>query len=1065
MSSPKLSDATKLSGPIAWMTNNHVAANLLMVVLLVAGVLGVLTSKQEIFPEFTLDQVNVQVGYPGASPGEVEQAITYAIEEKVRGIDGVKRVSSTSMEGMGAVSVALLLDADPQQVLADVKNEIDRITTFPENAEAAVVSLASKRSQVVSLILSGDHELSDLHAVAEQARLALLLDPEITQVDVEGVPPLEISVEIGRNQLERFGLTLQQIALEIRNASLELPAGALESQSGEIRVRVSDRRTTGAQLGNIVLRGTSGGGLLHLKDVAKIVDGYEDTHQYSLFEGKPAVRLTAYRVGNETPLKVAAAVHEYAKKLRTEHPNIGIAVWKDDSKILRGRIDLLLNNAVMGLLMVLLILALFLDIRLAFWVSLGIPVSFLGAFVLLGTIDLSINMITLFAFIVTLGMVVDDAIVVGERTYFYRGQGHSPIRAAVLAAREMAKPITFAILTTVAAFGPMLFVPGVMGKIFKMIPLVVISVLLVSLLESFFILPAHLARLEESKKRLPRRGLVSVLLGIQGQVAKTLATFTQRIYRPMVAACMRHRYFSVAASVAILILTIGVVASGRVPFNFFPSIEGDIVTANVRLPYGVALARTEAVGKALEIALAQTRDHFGGDQAIAGIYTSVGQQPAPSGPGAGAAEVGSHLLQIEVALPSTEERSFTSDAFLSDWRKRVGKLPAVESLTFSAASGPSSGAAVAIQLLSSNENQLAAAAGDITSVLQSHKQLRNVKNGYVTGKPQIDFQLLDQARSLGVSTRQLAGQLRSAFFGAEAIREQRGRHELKVMVRLPEHERRTEHDLEQLRIRSEGGQFVPLGQLVKLQRSVAPTSIKREDGRRKVVVTGELARGVSSPRAVLEALTGNEFSRLRRQYPQLEIELVGQQREQAETFSALGRGYLLAILLMYGLLALPFRSYIQPLIIMAVIPFGFVGAVMGHALMGYGLSIMSMFGLVALSGVVVNDSLVLIDATNGARATGLSPFEAVIEGGASRLRPILLTSLTTFFGLVPMLAETSLQARFLIPMAISLAFGILVATLVVLLLVPALYLIVEDLRRLLHGSPAPAQTSALEKTA
>ncbi|EDM76796.1 hypothetical protein PPSIR1_18882 [Plesiocystis pacifica SIR-1] len=1038
------------SGPLAWMVRNNVAANLLMLVLIVAGGLGILSAKQEVFPEFDLDQVNVTVAYPGASPGEVEQSIILAVEEKVRGIDGVKRVDSTAREGSGTVAVSLLLDANPQEVLADVKNEVDRVTTFPVEAEEPVVSLAKRRSQVVSLILSGDHELQDLHAIAEDARMRLLQHEDITQVELEGVPALELSVEVPRAELERYGLTLDEVAREIGSASLELPAGALESDSGEIRVRVSDRRSTGQAISELILRGTRGGGELRLGDIATITDGYEDSKQYSLYNGKPAVRVTAYRTGDETPTAVAAAVRETAEGLRAQlPPEVEVSVWQDDSEVLDDRISLLTKNAGMGLLLVLLVLALFLDLRLAFWVSLGIPISFMGAFVVLGGTDLSINMITLFAFIVTLGMVVDDAIVVGERTHAYRQEGHAPMAAAILAARDMAGPITFAILTTIAAFMPMLFVPGTMGKVFEMIPMVVIAVLIISLIESFFILPAHLAHTPDARgesSRLPRRGIVGVFGKLQDGVASGLATFIAKVYTPVVKAFMRLRYLAMAGALSVLVLTVAFVASGAVPFNFFPQIEGDLVTVQVRLPYGVALARTEAVGEQLQASLGQTIDEFGGEAKVRGVYTRVGQSAPGAGPGAVEAESGSHLIAFEVALVPSGERDFTAEQFLDDWRTRTGELHEVESIRFTAASGPGAGDAVAIQVLSADEQALAAVAGELTETLSSYAELTNIENGYVSGKPQLDFRLSDEARGLGFSAEMVAAQLRAAFYGAEAVREQRGRNELKIMTRLPEDERRTEHDLEALMIRSPAGEFVPLGRLVDLERGLAPTSIEREDGRRKVVVSAELAPGVPSPRPVLEALDEGVFDDLRARYPELDIEMVGAQREQRETFAALGRGYLLALLLIYALLAIPFRSYVQPVIIMMVIPFGFVGAIAGHALMGYGLSLMSMFGLIALSGVVVNDSLVLIDATNKARLAdpSLSAFDAVLGGGIQRFRPILLTSLTTFFGLVPMLAETSMQARFLIPMAISLAFGVLAATVVVLLLVPSLYLIVED---------------------
>ncbi|TPV94484.1 MAG: efflux RND transporter permease subunit, partial [Myxococcales bacterium FL481] len=536
-----VNERTPKRGMLAWMASNSVAANLLMFVLVVGGIMGALRTKQEVFPEFDLDLVVVAVAYPGASPAEVEQGILLAVEERVRGLDGVKRVKSNALEGTGTVNIELLLDADADQVLADVKNEVDRITTFPEEAEEPTVSLARNRRQVISLILSGDQDLRTLHDLAEDARLALLDDEAVTQVELEGVPRLEVAIEVPRARLEQYGLTLGDIAREVSRGSLELPAGGIDTNRGEILVRVADRRRAGYELQDLVLRGTATGAEVRLGEIAEIRDGYEETDQYSLYDGRRAVRLTAYRVGNETPTAVADAVKAYAEKLRGQLPaNISVDTWNDDSQILRERIDLLLRNAGAGLVLVVVILALFLDLRLAFWVSLGIPISFLGSFFVLAPTGLSINMITLFAFIVTLGMVVDDAIVVGERTYAFIDAGNAPMRAAILAAREMAVPITFAILTSIAAFAPMFFVPGTMGKVFVMIPAVVISVLVISLVESFLVLPAHLGH--GPRRRLPRRGLLALPARVQRGIAHGLRWFIVGIYQPVARGAVRERY-------------------------------------------------------------------------------------------------------------------------------------------------------------------------------------------------------------------------------------------------------------------------------------------------------------------------------------------------------------------------------------------------------------------------------------------------------------------------------------------------------------------------------------------
>ncbi len=1030
------------SGPIAWMARNPVASNLLMVALLVGGVFALLSLKQEIFPEFELDMVTIQVPYPGASPAEVEQGIVLAIEEAVRGLDGVKYVRSTSAESMGAVTVEMLLGADPDKVTADVKSAVDRISSFPEEAERPTVSLVSRRRPVVDLVIAGEQSEATLHAIGEKARAELLASPAITQVDLVGVRALEVSIGIRQETLEAYGLSLEEVARQVGAASVEVPSGGIKTEAGEVLLRVSDRKRSVSEFASIVVRSTAGGADVRLGDIATIVDGYAETDQATYYDGKRAVRLTAYRVGDETPAGVSEAVHAYADELRAELPaNISVQIWDDDSEMLTQRIDLLMRNAQFGLVLVFVVLALFLRLRLAFWVALGIPISFLGALLVLGGTTISINMITLFAFIVTLGMVVDDAIVVGENVFEMMQGGMEPLEAAIRGAKEMAVPVTFSILTTVAAFSPLFFVPGVMGKIFGLIPAVVVTVLLVSLIESFFILPAHLGHMDPNK-----RGRISAAVErVQNAVARGLAWFTAHPYRRTLDWAVRNRYLTLALGIALLVISLGIVAGGRVPFTFFPRLEGDVVVASARLPYGAPIERTLVVREALEKAAEEAVQASGGDGIVRGLFTRVGEVSGN--------ETGSHLVQVELALVSSEARDVTSQEVASRWSKAMPPMAGIESLQISAGMGPGAGAPVNVQISHADNRVLAAVSAELTETLRSYPTLTDVLNGWSSGKTQLDFQLLPEARSLGLTTADVARQLRSHFFGAEAIREQRDRNELRVMVRLPEEQRRSLHDLERLLVSTPSGAKVPLSQVARFDRGRSPTSIQRENGRRIVNVSAELAHGAASAQDVLASLRADVFPGLQQKYPGLELDLVGQQREQAESFGSLGRNFLLALLGIYVLLAIPFRSYAQPLVVMSAIPFGFVGAIGGHVLLGYGLSLMSMMGMIALAGVVVNDSLVLIDAANGARAKGMEAVDAIRWAGERRLRPVLLTSLTTFVGLAPMVLETSVQARFLIPMAISLAFGVLFATAVILVLVPGLYLMIEDFRALIGLAP------------
>lgn len=1047
-------------GAVAWMANNAVAANLLMFVLFFGGFMGMSRVKVEVFPDFQLDAVTVAVPYPGASPDEVEQGIILAVEEAVRGLDGVKRVTSTAAEGVAGITVEMFLDANPDRVLSDVKTEIDAITSFPEDAEEATVSLLNVRREVISLILSGDVDRQTLHQLGEKARAGLLSDEEITQVEISGLPPLEVSIEVPRENLEAYDITLDDVAQQIRAASLELPSGGIDTAGGEILVRLSDRRRTGAEFADIVLRSTQTGAGVRLGDIATITDGFAETDQSAFFNGKPAVQVTAYRVGAETPNSVASAVKDYATILDGQLPEtVTVSVWKDDSEILADRIQLLVDNARVGLLLVFVLLALFLEIRLAFWVSLGIPICFIGSFIFLPGMGVSINMVSLFAFIITLGLVVDDAIVVGENTYARREQGMDWLNAAIVGAREMTVPVTFAILTTIAAFAPLTMVPGFSGKIFGIIPSVVIAVLALSLIESFFILPAHLAHTKDTPPGLIRR-LAAIP---QKRISAWLERFTENRYRPFMERAVANRYLAVAIATAMFFLSVGSVASGLVPFNFFPMLEGDTVQVTARLPYGAPIASTDAVRLEIEEALERTIRELGVEQDVEGIYATVGQIPSEGGPGGSTGNVGSHLLAVTAQLVGAEDRTLSSAEFGAVWSDQIPNLPGVDAINVSSAAGPGAGAAVDVQLSHADVRVLAAASEEVEQNLRSYETLSDVTNGYSAGKDQIDFSVRPQGRNLGLTGNDIARQVRSAFYGTEALREQRGRNELKVMVRLPREQRSSEYDLEQLRVRTPTGGFVPLQYVADFERSRAPTTISRKEGRRTINVSAELAAGVVSPTETIGSLEANVFPGLREKYPGLSLELAGAQQEQSETFSSLGSNYLLALFAIFALLAIPLKSYTQPLIIMSAIPFGFIGAVAGHWFMGFELSIISMMGIVALTGVVVNDSLVLIDAANKARAEGLSAYDAIVYAGTRRLRPILLTSLTTFLGLAPMIVETSFQARFLIPMAISLGFGVLFATVIILIIVPALYLIREDIAGLMGGADNP-ERSDLERT-
>lgn len=1034
--------ASERQGAIPYMARNSVAGNILMILLIVGGLMTLPSIKQEVFPEFALDIISVQVPYPGASPAEVEQGVILAVEEAVRGIDGIKKVTATALEGVGSVAIELENDADIPKAKDEVQSAVDRITSFPADAERAVVSLASNRREVLSLIIYGELDEWSLRDLAEAVRDELLTDPAITIVELAGVRPYEISVEVPQETLRRYDLTLDGVAQAIRQTSVEVPGGGLKTRQGEILVRTDERRNTGTELRDVVLRNNAAGSELRLGDVAEIRDGFQEVDRFAFFDGQPAVQLRVFRVGSQTPITVSEAVHRYLERKGHQlPPTVKLATWGDSSEMYRGRVDLLLRNALSGLCLVILILGAFLDLRLAFWITLGIPISFCGALLFLPWFGVSLNMVSLFGFILTLGVVVDDAIVVGEAVYKRREDGAGPLEAAIEGTLEVAGPVTFSVLTTIIAFLPLLVVPGVMGKIMKVLPLVVISVLGLSLLESMFVLPAHLAHTRLDKPV----GLLGLIYRVQHYFARGLQWWIDRIYSPSLHAMLRFRYVTMAAGLFVLILTFGLVAGKRIDFIFMPRIESEVVIANANLPFGSHVDETRQVAARLSRAARTTLDQLGGADTVGrGVLTLVGSATTGGHAGGSGSNDGSHIAQVSVFLVSEDQRSFGTGRFAKMWRKAFGSTAGIDTLKFQSTNGPSGGADIDVQLVHKDTEVLEHAGRRLGETLAQFAGVEDIDDGFEEGKRQFDLTLTREGRAWGFSEIDLGRAVRAAFYGSEALRQQRGRHEVRTYVRLPESERASEHDIENFLLLTPAGSEIPLREAARIERGRAYKEIKRRDGRRILSVTAEVDDEVSNSGRILEELTTGALPELMQRYPGLQWQFSGTQESRAESVDAMKKGFLLSLIAMFALMAVAFGSYTQPLLILLTVPFGIVGAIWGHVLMGIPISIMSVFGLVALAGVVVNDSLVLIDAMNSNLGEGMSPFQAVHAGAVRRFRPILMTSLTTFFGLMPMLAEKSMQARFLIPMAVSLGTGVMFATGITLVIVPAAYLILED---------------------
>ena len=1079
-------EGPRARGPIAWMAQNAVAANLLMGVLVVGGILASGHVKQEVFPEFELDMIQIGVPYPGASPAEVEQGVILAVEEAVRGVDGVKRLTASAVEHAAGITVELELGTDNNKALSDVKSAIDRVTTLPVDAERPVVSLLSNRRDVISVVLYGDQEEEVLRQLAENAREELLAHPDVTYVEMSGVRPREIAIEVSQANLRRYNLTLERVAQEVGRSTVELPGGTVKTSGGEVLLRTAERRDLGAEFRELPIISTAEGTAVRLGEVAQVVDGFQETDTSASFDGKPAVMINVFRTGEQTPIEVADAVFAFVAKAGPElPPGVAMATLNDRSEMYRDRVDLLLRNARQGLVLVLLVLGLFLSARLAFWVTMGIPISFLGALLLMPYFDVSVNMISLFAFLVTLGIVVDDAIVVGENIFEMRQRGATLMDAAVKGAQQIAMPVVFSVLTTVVAFTPLFLVPGAQGKFFRFIPMIVVFVLIISLVESLFILPAHLGHRghfftnlwrtlsgpfrkaplpplpedDEAMERLPPGPVMRALGAPQRWFSGRLHQFITNRYGPAVDLAVRRRYLTIACGVAMLALTFGYVKSGRVQFTFMPRVEADNIVARATLPFGVTVEESEAVRDRLLAAAREVLERNGGDAISRGVFTQVGQglSGGMGGPGGGrGSATGSHLAGVQVFLVPSDKREIGAADFAKQWREKVRDLVGLESLTFSFSTGPGAGAALEIELAHRDLEVLEAASTQLAGALTTFAGVRDVDDGFSDGKPQLDFKLKPLASSLGLTATDVGRQVRSAFFGAEVLRQQRGRDEVRVMVRRPESERRSEHDIEGFLVRTPDGGEVPLSAVAEVERGKSYTQIKRADGRRVVTVTGDIIPGEANAEKVQEALAEKVMPTLVGDFPGLTYSFEGESRRSRESLAALGSGFIMALFGIFALLAVPFKSYIQPVVVMVAIPFGAVGALIGHVIMGYDASLISMMGVVAVSGIVVNDSLVMVHAANELRAEGLAPHQAILQAGMRRFRPILLTSLTTFFGLAPMIFETSVQARFLVPMAVSLGFGVLFATYVILLLVPAVYMAVEDLRGLLERREVPA---------
>lgn len=1053
-----------MNGLINWFARNGVVANLLMVVIVGAGLFAAVgipgvserTILTEVFPEISVDMISVTVQYRGAAPQEVEEGVCIKIEEAIQDLEGIKKITSTASEGSGSVAVEVDTGYTTRQLLDDVKTRVDAIDTFPEEAEKPVIREITNRTQVINVSISGQTDELTLKKLGERVRDDLLANPEITQVDLRNARPYEISIEISEDALRRWGLTFDFVANAVRQASVDLPGGAVKTDTGEILLRTKGQAYTGREFEQLTLLTTPDGSRILLEDVATVVDGFEETDNIAFMDGEPAVLVQVFRVGDQSAITIVDEVYAYIEDAQRSLPEgIKLTAWQDQARILKGRMNLLIDNAQTGLLLVFIVLTLFLRLRLAFWVTLGIPISFLGTLALMPAFGVSINMISLFSFILVLGIVVDDAIVVGESIFEEQERTKEGLNAAIRGARIVGVPVIFGVLTSVTAFSPMLFVPGYMGKIWMVIPMVIIPTLLFSLVESQWILPYHLSHYRPSTDRNQPRALpIRIWNAFFNFFSDGLDLFVRRLYKPVLDVALRWRYLTVAIALATMFITLGLVGGGVVKFVYFPEVESDNVLADVTLPQETPADVTAAVVKQIELAAIATLDQIEretGQKIYTHILTSVGEQPfkVQAQRNAGGRVAGpntANVGEINVELVPSEERSITASEVTKIWRDRTPPIADIVELTFSS-DLIGGGKAIDIELSGRSLEDLQVVAEATKAKLAEYPGVIDISDSFRGGKPEIKLDITSQAEAMGLTLQDLGRQVRQAFFGEEAQRIQRGRDDVRVMVRYPEDERRSLGDLENMRIRTPDGAETPFSEVAEASMGRGFSTITRADRRRTVNVTAEVDESKITANEVLADLQASYLPQMLAQYRnRVSYSLEGEQRNQMESMTALAKGYLAALFVIYVLMAIPFKSYLQPLIVMSAVPFGVVGAVWGHVIMDLSMSILSMCGIVALTGVVVNDSLVLVSFINQHREDGLALHKAILEAGVIRFRPILLTSLTTAAGVTPLMLERSVQAQFLIPMAVALAFGVLFATFITLALVPSIYLILEDFR-------------------
>lgn len=1012
--------------PITWMIRHKVAPHLLMLALIMGGIVMSFIIRKEYMPETTLDTVSVVVSYPGASPSEMETGIAVPIEDALDSLAGIRSVNTFIGSGWMRVKAELDAGADPQKIYQDAQQAVNRISSFPSGMERPKVRIDTRIVDVMELIIHADLDKFSLKRLTEQIRDRIIQSPYISQVRLRGFPKEEIHVEISQAQLQAYGLTITQVSSLLKKNVLEQSAGKIKAENGDIIVSVDQRKFWAEELANVPIVSSKTGDLVLLGDIANVSEGFADERNLVTFNGQLSAQLNIYRMGDQTPSQIADAIKEmWPELISILPPNAGISVVDDDAKNYQKRLGLLLSNAFIGLLLILIIMSLFLQFKLAFWVVAGIPSAFLGAMLFLPIFDVSINMVSMFGFIVALGIVVDDAIIAGENIYSHMQEGMSFQEAAVKGANEVAKPLTFAILTNIVAFLPLLLLPGSMKLLFGAIPVVVVICFAVSWVEALFILPSHLANISAKSPSQFERYFAKA----QQQCNHGLDRFISQFYLPLLNRCLRWPSLVLAIAIFIFSLVISYAFSGKMGFSLYPKMDGRWVKAN----YEISETTTETQAIQLRKRLEANANEFLTNSNLEDIVVSI------------RGVIRDNSVEVAMLLVESEDREYSTEQMKHLWRESAGDLWQYGKLRFSGARRGSSDIATAsltVELRHSDSNVLAMASRDAVDFLSQTEFVVATINSMEEGKPQWKLSLNENGRALGLNAADLSSQMRASLYGARAQRQHRLRNEVTTLVRLPQSERADVNQIESLLIRTKAGGYAPLGSVANIDKILAPSFIRRRAGQRVEKVGAEILPEENIP-AVSVAVRDYLIPELEGRYPGIKVVFGGEQEQIAESVSRLELGTGFALVAIYILLAIAFRSYLQPVVIMAIIPFGAVGAILGHMLLGFSLSVVSLMGMLALAGVVVNDSLILVEYANKKIQQGSTVLDGIVEACQRRIRPILLTTITTFFGLAPMVFETSRQAQFVVPMAVSLGFGILFTTIVCLLVLPSLYLVIN----------------------